>query len=252
MAETGWTGEAPDAEAVPMPLTAQLLANGRGEEQPGGVLEYALARTAADERRAALEEAAAAPDPDERAAGLLARRYRPGLVSDLARQYADTLGELAAEEEKLERSARRQERIARDHAAGKLTGFDIMAMQDADEGDAHRAGQLRRRAGNLKQQLQDVSAMIAPVAERVPDPLEAVTSRAHEAFREATRSALAAAEAPRSAPAGSRPFASGDPGSAAAHDCPHCRGLSLTREQREQLHSEVERMMARDGYEIAR
>jgi hypothetical protein len=54
-------------------------------------------------------------DADEFAANLASRGYAPGQLSDVAGQLADAEAELAVKEDKIERSLRRQERIARDH-----------------------------------------------------------------------------------------------------------------------------------------
>src|SRR5690242_2841481 len=78
--ETGWLPEEP-AGPPPMPWTEMALARQRHRAGP---LEVALARSAADDRRAAIEAAANAPDPDERAAGFVARGYSPSLLNDLA------------------------------------------------------------------------------------------------------------------------------------------------------------------------
>lgn len=196
--QTGWTGEPPDAPAAGG--FAGFLQSMRAE--PGPVDPLERARLAADRPDEPY-------DADERAANLLASGYRPGHLSDLAQRYADTMTELAGERDKFEVSRRRQERIARDHAAGRITAFDIARMEgDAgDEGDAGRVRQLERRAENLRGQLADASAMVSP-QQRSPDPLEAAAQRAHRAFAETTRAMMADAEAGalRREP---RPFASG-------------------------------------------
>jgi hypothetical protein len=128
MRATGWVGEEPESAVLAMPVTNMLLTGSRGGQQPGAVLAQSMARAAAAEAREAREAAASAPDRDEYCAGLVARGYRPGLVSGLSMRLGDTLAEIAGEEDKLERSARRQERIHRDHAAGRITAFDIARM----------------------------------------------------------------------------------------------------------------------------
>src|SRR5690242_12507816 len=98
-----------------MPLTELLL--GR-QQRRAGPLETALARSAADDRRAAREAEASRRDPDEFAANLVARGYSPGQVSQLCMRLADTQSELEAERDKLEKAARRARFAAREHAAG--------------------------------------------------------------------------------------------------------------------------------------
>ena len=83
----------PDRPA--MPLTQMLLSGSRGGPVPGGVLAVEQARSLAAEAREAREAAASAPDPDERAAALVTRGYRPGAMSDLSRRLGDTLAESA-------------------------------------------------------------------------------------------------------------------------------------------------------------
>ena len=106
MVATGWISE-PDAAGPALPLTNMALA--RQHRGPGDTLALALSRARAAEVREIRDEAAAAPDPDERAAGLIARGYSPGLASQLAIRLGDTLAELADEEAKLEKAARRAE-----------------------------------------------------------------------------------------------------------------------------------------------
>jgi hypothetical protein len=188
-----------------MPVTDMLLAH--KERGPGDVLETAMARSRAAEARQAREDAAGAFDPDEHAANLVSRGYTPGLLNQLSQRLADTTAELAAEEDKLERAAKRQARIARDHAAGRITAFDIARMQadDVDEGDRGTVERLERRAANLRQQIADASAMISPAEQRDADPVAAAASRAHETFRQVTRAKMAEAVAGRPE---RRPFAS--------------------------------------------
>jgi hypothetical protein len=205
MTTTGWIGDAADGEGpVPLPVTNVLL--GMKERKPGDVVAYALARSRAEEARQAREEAAAAPDPDEHAANLVGRGYMPGLASQLAQRLGDTVAELEAEREKIEKGRRRQERIARDHAAGRITAFDIARMQDCDEGDEGRAALLEKRAKGLRTQIADAQAMISPQPQRDMDPLEAASRQAHEVFREMTRQRMA--EAAQGRPQASPPFAS--------------------------------------------
>ena len=129
--KTGWLNEDP-GEKPAMPLTAMML--GRQERRAGAV-ETALARSRAADVREALEEAAAAPDPDERAANFIAGGYQPGLLFELQQRLGDVQAELESEREKIEAGARRSERLAREQAAGRLSALDAVRMLDADEGD---------------------------------------------------------------------------------------------------------------------
>lgn len=194
MSATGWMGEAPDGGRA-LPVASMLLA--QRERGPGDALEMAAARSRAADVRQALDEAAGARDPDEVAAAMINRGYTPGAMADLSQRLMDTVAEAAAEREKIERSERRQARINRDHQAGRITVADIMAMPDADEGDARRAEQLELRANRLREQIAETAAAIAPQHERAPDPMQAAASRAHAAFVEATRAKMADAQAGR-------------------------------------------------------
>ena len=175
MTETGWVGEGPDGGPA-LPLAEMLLRN--RERAPGDTLETALARSRAAEARELRIAAEQAADPDERAAAMVARGITPGLVGDVAQRLGDTLAELAAEREKIERGQRRQERVLRMHAAGQITALDIARM-DFDEGDPGTVARLERRADSLRRQAEQVSAMISPP--RPPqldgDGLEAAASR---------------------------------------------------------------------------
>jgi hypothetical protein len=198
--KTGWLSEDPD-DSPPMPMTAMVLAR---QGRRAGVVETALARSAAADARQALEEAAAAPDPDERAANLLAAGYRPGALFELQQRLGDVQAELETEREKIEKGARRAERLALEQAAGRLSAFDIMQM-DFDEGDRHRCGQLERRAERISRQIAEASQAISPPqAQRSQDPLEDATRRANATFRELTRQRMA--EAQQSRPQASPPF----------------------------------------------
>jgi hypothetical protein len=121
MTATGWVGEGPD-DGPGLPLTEMLL--GRREHR-AGPLEIALARSRATEAREARDAAAFAPDPDERAAGLVARGLAPGMISDLALRLGDVMGQIEAENVKIEKGKRRQEHLHRAHAAGQITAWDV-------------------------------------------------------------------------------------------------------------------------------
>jgi hypothetical protein len=217
--KTGWLSEDPD-DSPPMPMTAMVLAR---QGHRAGVVETALARSAAADVRQALDEAASAPDPDERAANLLAAGYRPGALFELQQQLGDVQAELESEREKIEKGARRSERLARDHAAGRISALDALRMQDSDAGDSHRCEQLERRAERISRQIAEASQAISPPqARRSADPLEDATRRANATFREVTRQRMA--EAQQSRPQGPPPFAArASAGAAGAeHTGPDC------------------------------
>ena len=100
MVATGWISEEPGAAGPALPVTQMMLAR---QQHRAGPLETALARSRANEIREAREVAANAPDPDERAANLVARGYSPGLLNDLSQRLGDTVAELEAEREKIEK-----------------------------------------------------------------------------------------------------------------------------------------------------
>jgi hypothetical protein len=172
---TGWIGE--DPVEVPMPLTEMML--GR-QQRRAGPLETALARSRADDARAARDEAAFAPDPDERAANLIARGYTPGLASQLAQRLGDTMAEIEAENAKIEKGKRQQEHLHRAHAAGQITAWDIVRGQDFDEGDPGRVEMLQRRAVSLRAQIADAAQAMSPPERPVPGPVEAAAQRAQQ------------------------------------------------------------------------
>jgi hypothetical protein len=218
MGVTGWLGEAPD-EVPPMPVTQMMLAR---QQRRAGPLETALARSAASDIREAREAAASAPDPDERAANLIARGYTPGLASQLAQRLGDTMAGIEAENAKIEQGKRRQEHLHRAHAAGQITAWDIVRGQDFDEGDPGRVAQLERRAESLKRQMADAQEIMAPPQRRDLDGVEAASRHAHQVFAEVTRARMAEARRPEP-----RPFASVSRGAGGSTehtgpDCPVC------------------------------
>jgi hypothetical protein len=219
---------------------AGLLSQVRPDPGEGKTLEQVLARAMRPDRP---DEPA---DVDAHDANLLTRGYRPGGLTDLARQLADVEADLAAEEEKFERARKHQERLMRDHQAGKITVFDIARMQDVPggEGDQGRAALLRRRRERLRRQLVDMSGAIAPQRQAPADPLEAAASRAHAAFVEATRARLTEAPQPR-AP---RPFAEASGDGGGTPDCPGCQAIGVTRSESAQIHGgEITRTTSGDG-----
>jgi hypothetical protein len=178
------------------------------------------------------------PDEDERQSALLARHYAPGAVTDLARRYADTMSELATVQEANEASRKRQERIARDHAAGRISAFDIMAM-DTAEPDVAREQQLERRAESLRGQLAGASALIAREPARAPDEFAAVNRTAHALFTATTRQRMAEAQARRTAPRPERrPFASRGSVAIRSENCFYCTQEGLDDDTAFLIHSD--------------
>jgi hypothetical protein len=215
MTTSGWTGDPPDAEG---PAAAGGFA-GFIESMRGDPADRPDPLTRA---RMAADKPGDPYDNDERAANLMGRGYAAGHVSDLAQRYTDTMSELATVQEANEAARKRQERIAREHAAGRITAFDIMRM-DTAEPDTAREQQLGRRAESLRQQIEGASAMIAPPQARDADPYEAANRAAHELFRATTRQRMAEAQSRRPA---ARPFGSASRGGVAARSetrCPRCQ-----------------------------
>jgi len=230
MVATGWIADEPDAGAPALPVTQMLLAR---QQHRAGPLETALARSRADEIREAREAAAFAPDPDERAANLVSRGYTPGLASQLAQRLGDTMAEIEAENEKIEKAARRAQFAAREHAAGRADVSRMLAMMDGDDGDASRVAMLERRAESLRRQIAEAQDMIAPPQARDLNPVEAASRAAHEVFREVTRAAWEAAQSgtARPAPRERPPFGSVSRGRSTEHTGPDCRVCAAARER---------------------
>lgn len=127
--------------------------------------------------------AAPAADPDEYAANLVTRGYMPGQISQLHGRLAETEAELADEEAKLERAAR----VQRDFAAGKIGMGQLLAAQDADEGDAAKAEKLQRRADSLRRQIGELAGAMAPREVRERNAVEEAASRAQAVLAEVAR-----------------------------------------------------------------
>ncbi len=178
----------------------------------GRTLEQALQRTG----RQSWYDAEPEPvDPDDRISALLARGYSPGLTGRLSQRLGDTLAELEAEQEKLAVSARRQDHVRRMHEAGRIDAWQMMEqLHGDDEGDEGQVRLLEHQAADLRAQLADAAERVAPAPQRDLDPVEAAVSRAssagHEAFREATRAAMAAAGQRPAGTRAPRPFVSGE------------------------------------------
>jgi hypothetical protein len=233
MPVTGWIGDSEPETAPRMPLTELLLAR---KERRAGPLETALARSRAEDLVQARDEAAAAPGPDERASGLVARGYLPGQISQLSMRLADTEAEIATEEDKIERAARRAERMHREHEAGRIGAFDIMrALGDSDEGDQATVDRLRRRADSLRRQIAEAQEAISPPQARPLDGVESASRHAHDVFVEVTRQRMAAAQDGRVV----RPF--GSRGGAAVRSevtCEDCIAIGATPEQSWMIHAD--------------
>lgn len=192
----GWLGnDEPDDGAPALPVTNMLV--GMKQRHPGDVLALTMARSRGAEAREARDEAAAVRDPDEIAAALVQRGYLPGQISQLSMRLGDTMAELADEEAKIEKAARRAERTRQMHERGQISAFDIGArMADTDEGDEGRVRQLQRRAESLRRQIGEASEAISPPHQREPDGVEAAASRARALLAEVTRSQAPARQAP--------------------------------------------------------
>jgi len=172
---------------------------------------------------------------------MVARGYRPGMISDLSMKLADTEALIAAEKDKIARSARRAERIGRMHAAGQLSAFDIAGRMgaDTDEGDPAEVTRLQRRADGLRRQLAEASEMIAPPQARQPDEFASVNRSARELFAATTRERLAEAQAGirRSEP---RPFAGRGSVAARSEYCVYCTEDGVSDHDSYLLHSDPE------------
>ena len=237
MTTTGWGGE--DAEAPAMPLAAHLLAS--RERGPGDTLAISMARGRATEARELREEAAAAVDPDERAANLIGRGVTPGMTIDLGQRLADAEAELAGERQKIAKGERVNARVRGMLERGQIGGLEASRMLDGDFGDATRAEKLERKCDRLRQQIADTAAMVAPPQERQPDGLEAASRTAHEIFREITRQRMADAQAGRTSRA-RRPFASVSRSSSGDGEvtCTDCANAGATPEESFTLHNDPE------------
>jgi hypothetical protein len=155
------------------------------ERVPGGVVGEAMARSAATEAREARAAAAAAGDPDEHAANLVTRGYLPGMLSQLSMRLADTEAEIADEEAKISKTARRDEWVARNVALGRISGADVARMQAAaDEGDPETVARLQRRAASLRRQIAEASEAVRPPEARARDAVEEAGRRAQAVLSE--------------------------------------------------------------------
>jgi len=248
--QTGWTGE---DERPAMPLTQLLLSGSRGGPVPGGVLEDARRRSQAAEAREAREAAALAPDPDEHAAGLIVRGYRPGAMADLSQRLGDTLAELEAERDKIERGRLRSARVMRDHAAGRLTVQDIARM-DLDEGDEGEVARLEAKVTRLRRQIAEQAEAMMPREALERDAVEEAGRRSRQILADVARmrqeddavraQAAAAMAGDRSAfyaARGGRPFVSSRRDVADAEPvCPECAAIGATPEESLLIHQEEE------------
>jgi hypothetical protein len=211
-----------------------MLAANR-ERGPGDALEMAAARSRADEARELRDAQASAPDPDGRAAELIARGVMPGAVSDLHQRLADKSVELAAERAKIEKGERVNARVRGMMERGQVGGLAAAQMMDGDFGDEARAEQLERQCDRLRQQIADTASMIVPPQERQLDGVEAASRHAHQVFAEVTRQRMADAQAGRSP--GPRPFASRGGVAVRSEQCVHCTAAGVSDEQSNMLHN---------------
>jgi hypothetical protein len=122
------------------------------------------------------------PDPDERAANLMAAGVQPGAVSQLAQRYGDTLAELETVRSANEAARTRAGRVWDMHTRGQITAFDIANM-DLAEPDPAAEERLERRAESLRAQMLELQSLIAPQEQR-RDPVQDAASRAQRAMQE--------------------------------------------------------------------
>jgi hypothetical protein len=212
MGVTGWLGEDPEPTA-PAPAVggfSQFILANRAPDT-GRTLEQVLARAKRQDKP---------PEPyddDDRQAGLLTRGYQPGMLRSLSEQLGDTVAELEAEREKVEKGKRRQEIAAREHASGRADVWQMQRMLDGDFGDQATVERLERRADGLRRQIAETQNMISPPQRRDLDPLEAASRAAHEMFREVTRARWAEAQSGIARPQAPRPFGSVSRGRSTEH-----------------------------------
>ena len=101
------------------------------------------------------------------------------MLSQLSMRLGDTMAELADEEAKIEKAARRSEHLHRAHERGQITVFDIArSLGEGDEGDEGRVRMLTRRAESCAVRSREAQATISPQRERQLDGVEAAASRA--------------------------------------------------------------------------
>ena len=170
-------------------------------------------------------------------------------------RLADTEAEIATEEDKIERAARRAERMHREHEAGRIGAFDIMrALGDSDEGDKDRVRVLERRRDSLQRQIREASEAMTPPEARARNAVEEAASRASRILAEVTSQRQAEDQAALAARAqlqrerssfytsrGRRPFASR---SGAAVECADCRECGLGPEESAAVHAEMDAQKA--------
>lgn len=239
MTRTGWTGE-PPAEAAPMPLSQQLMAI--RQQGPGDVVATALARSAGAEAREAAERAAAAIDPDERAANLINRGLMPGQMSMLHGKRSEVAFDLEAERAKIAKGERVNARVRGMLERGQIGGLAASQMLDGDFGDAHRAEQLELRLTRLDRQIAEASELMVPPEAQARNNIEEASSRARRVLAEVTRqrraddeaeargrAQLRAERAAFRAAGGRRPFGGGDV--PAEPDCAECAAAAAAAEE---------------------
>jgi hypothetical protein len=179
---TGWIGGEPGGAAPDLPLTERVLA--MRQPRAGGVLEAALARSRGAEAREAAREAAAAVDPDERAANLISKGYLPGRASELHAKRGEVAAELEDERAKIAKGERVTARVRGMLERGQVGGLAASRMLDGDFGDAHRAQQLELRIARLDRQIAETSELVAPPEARARSGVEEAASRARRILAE--------------------------------------------------------------------
>lgn len=103
--------------------------------------------------------------------------------------------------------------------------------------------QLARRTESLRRQIAETAEIMAPQPQRVTDPFEQATQRAHQAFAEATRARMA--EAAARAP---RPFGSGFAARSEPVTCPECIACDATPEESWLIHNDPQPMPLPDDW----
>ena len=244
--ETGWVSDDEQPEAAAMPVTSHMLSV-QADRGQGITLAATLAsRDVADTDP---EQA----DPDDRMAAMVTRGYRPGQLSSLSVQLSDCESKLADERAKLERSAKLADHLHRGHESGRFSVFDILRAEGesdpAKEGDQALVGVLERQAETLREQIGAAHRASSPRRVESSDPLEQATSRAHQAYLEATRSAWAAAESGRPVVRPKSGSVSRGDGAAGEATCTDCRNLGVTDAAMEQrMHARIAEQRAMGAY----
>jgi hypothetical protein len=211
-----WAAWTPDEDTAARAAApggfAGVLGQVRPDPDEGRTLEQVLAPAMRPDRPAEPF------DDDERTANLLARRYRPGGMSDVSQKLADVTAELAAEREKIAAGERQAARVERMRQAGQIGALEAWQRLDGDYGDPGTVERLERRQAALQRQLVDVAGTVSPPRALSADPVEAALGHA----------AAVAGSVSRSAPE-PRPFE--------RPDCPGCRDVGATVAESAAIHA---------------